>query len=245
MLVMLHDLRFQTVVGAVVLLTGLAWCVLLAAAPLGGMLICGPGGVVPLILAWDGWRAVTLLAMWSLMGCAMMLPCATAEILGASTAQGDRNGIFLAVISFTVGYLGIVALAGSAGALVEWTLESAGAMQAGSKIADPSLRGGLLIVAGLAALSTLRRGPTEDTAAACAAPSTLLQGIRHGRSRLGSCVAMICLQFVGGAMDIAWMAVLAAWMLASAILPRTKQLSALAGFFLLAMASLSFAGTLP
>jgi predicted metal-binding membrane protein len=125
----------------------------------------------------------------------------------------------------------MVALAGAAGALVEWTLESAGAMQVGSKLADPYLRGSLLIIAGLAALSTLRRAPAQARGAPCV-PSPVLQGINHGRSRFGSYVVMICLQLVGGAMDMAWMAVIAAWMLAAAMLPRTKQFSTLAGFSL-------------
>jgi predicted metal-binding membrane protein len=55
-------------------------------------------------------------------------------------------------------------------------------------------------------------------------------------TRLGSAVAMICLQLIGGAMDLGWMALVAIWMLALALAPARRLVTAVAGTALLGLA---------
>lgn len=59
-----------------------------------------------------------------------------------------------------------------------------------------------------------------------------------GRStgRLSSAVAMLCLQLIGGAMDLGWMALIAVWMLALALAPARRLAAAAAGVALLGLA---------
>lgn len=236
----LGDLKIRSVAGAIVLLTALGWYALLTSAPMALMSVCGAGGIGSLIPAWDVGRAGALVATWGAMSCVMLLPCATAHILDVSWRLRQRNGVFKTALGFSVGYLGVLMAAGAGGALVVWALESAGAMADGSVIADGFMRGGLVAVAALLAASALWRRSTQVQARCTvvddAAP--LVLGLRHGWSRLGSCVAMLCVQLAGGAMDTAWMAVLAAWMLAGSFLARGKLPSALAGMALLSIAPL-------
>jgi predicted metal-binding membrane protein len=56
-------------------------------------------------------------------------------------------------------------------------------------------------------------------------------------NRLGSAVAMVCLQLVGGAMELGWMALVAIWMLALALAPARRAVTAAAGIALLAFAA--------
>lgn len=54
---------------------------------------------------------------------------------------------------------------------------------------------------------------------------------------LGSAVAMLCLQLVGGAMDLSWMALVAVWMLALALAPARRPATAVAGVALHGLAA--------
>lgn len=233
--VMLADRRIQSVLGALVLLIGVAWISLLLVGPGVLMSICSAASS-----AGNGSRAMALFVMWSLMTPAMMLPCATAQIVGASWARRRHEPVLAAALAFTLGYLALLAPAGITAATVQWSLESIGAIDGGSRLTSPALTGSFLLIASSLEMAKVWCGrrirPVPETV------SALDQGLRHGRSRLIACVQMICLQFVGGAMDIAWMAVLTIWMLAGTILPRTKPLSMLVSLALLGAAGLAYAG---
>lgn len=60
---------------------------------------------------------------------------------------------------------------------------------------------------------------------------------RLADNRLGSAVAMLCLQLVGGAMDLNWMALVAVWMLALALAPARRMVTAAAATALLGFAA--------
>jgi predicted metal-binding membrane protein len=240
----LGDLKIRSVVGAIVLLTALGWYALLTSAPMALMYVCGAGGTGSLVPAWDLARAGALVAMWGAMSCVMMLPCATAHIVDVSWTLRERNGVFKAALSFSAGYLGVSMIAGVGGALAQWGLESAGAMTDGSIITDRVLRGGLVAVAALLVASAILPRPAQVHGRCIALDDAapLVLGLRHGWSRFGSCVAMICVQLAGGAMNVAWMAVLAAWMLAGSFLARGRLPSALAGVALFGIAGLVLSG---
>lgn len=56
-------------------------------------------------------------------------------------------------------------------------------------------------------------------------------------TRLGSAIAMICLQLMGGAMDLGWMALIAVWMLVLALAPARRLVATAAGTALLGLAA--------
>jgi predicted metal-binding membrane protein len=61
-------------------------------------------------------------------------------------------------------------------------------------------------------------------------------GLRHGAFCLGCCWALMALLFVGGVMNLAWVAVLALFVLAEKALPRGPWLSRVSGVALIAWA---------
>jgi predicted metal-binding membrane protein len=58
-------------------------------------------------------------------------------------------------------------------------------------------------------------------------------GLRHGLLCLGCCWALMALLFVGGVMDLAWVAALAIVVALEKLLPRGAQLAAMMGLALI------------
>ena len=61
-----------------------------------------------------------------------------------------------------------------------------------------------------------------------------MMGMHHGAFCVGCCWALMCLLFVGGVMNLLWVAVIAAFVLFEKILPAGHGLGRLAGITLLA-----------
>jgi predicted metal-binding membrane protein len=222
-----RDLRVQSALGLILALTGLGWLTLLLAEPLGLSFICSAEGLTASIAPWDVARGASLLCMWALMSATMMLPCANAEILTSS-----RSGLGRALL-FGGGYLTIAASAGAIGGLVHWVLESTG-------LVEYNWLGAAALA--MAAAIALMRTALPSRAKATSGSEPYARGLSHGRSHLGSIALMICLQFAGGASNLAWMAVLALWMLAGSLMPLSTRQTGLLSLALFAAAGLSVTG---
>ena len=167
----------------IIALAMLCWLAL-ALWPAGRLFVCGAAGIAEIIPAWSADRAVSLLAMWTMMSAAMLLPCAAVDIV--------RTGVTLDRVieaSFVRAFALAIAIAPA-----RWTLESLGAMSNGP------LPGG---VAAQLLLVVIAAG---------AAAIHLVSG-----ARWAGLVVMLALQVAGGAMNLGWMAVISAGMLALAI----------------------------
>jgi len=57
----------------------------------------------------------------------------------------------------------------------------------------------------------------------------LIMGVRHGAFCVGCCWALMALLFVGGVMNVLWIAALALFVLAEKIIPAGRLVSRLAG----------------
>lgn len=182
-----------------------------------------------------------VLAMWLLMSVAMMLPTAMPAIdLYASLARRMESGGTLRIALFTGGYL------------IAWGAFSAvaAAAQLGlgtipANLLPPALAGGVvLIVAGAYQLSALKarclakcRNPMmflmshwrEDL------PGTLRLGILHGIICVGCCWALMLLMFIGGTMNLFWMALLGLAMLGEKVLPHAETWGRGAGVLMIAV----------
>ena len=180
---------------------------------------------------WSARTIATTIAMWVLMMAAMMLPsmAPVMAIYAGLAAKEDRGarlalriglfaaGYFLLWAGFSVGAaFGQLALRGS-----EW-------FAMGGTLALPFAAGLLLIGAGAYQFTPVK----EFCLRHCRHPLTYLMGhwreglsgafpvgARHGVYCLGCCVALMGLMFVFGAMNVAWMAVIALYFLAEKILP--------------------------
>jgi predicted metal-binding membrane protein len=242
------------VVIALAIMILLAWLYVLrlaAGMEMGGMDMTGArmvstGFTMVMTSALEPWRGgdfAFMFLMWSLMMVAMMLPSATPMVLlyarVGRTATIDGK-LFTPTGWFAAGYLLVWFGFAFAATGAQWALERAALltpmMEGASKVGG----GIVLFLAGLYQWS-----PLKDTCLAqCQAPLLFIQryggfrrdvlgaleiGIRHGAYCVGCCWALMTLLFVGGVMNVLWIAALAALVLAEKIAAGGRLVSRIAG----------------
>jgi predicted metal-binding membrane protein len=206
-------------------MTVLAWAYLLSGAGMGPM--AAMEGMAPS----PGWPVVV--AMWAVMMVAMMLPSAAPAILlyarvhrhSASTDGAPPTTAFLA------GYLACwLAFSG----LAAWLHQALAADQLASRNAAAVL----LVAAGLYQLSPLKdaclgrcRSPGEFLTRHYrpGASGALRLGMLHGAYCVGCCWLLMTLLFVGGVMNLAWVAALTLLVAGEKLLPGGQWIARLAG----------------
>jgi predicted metal-binding membrane protein len=175
--------------------------------------------------AWSSSAWVIMISMWWIMMIAMMTPSATPAILLFSqvqrhaAAQGRVPQAGVPIAAFAAGYamlwLGFAIVATA----LHWTLERAGLLSAMTMQSHSGwLSGVVLIAAGIYQLSPLK----NICLAHCHAPASFLArhwrpgaaaalraGAIHGVYCVGCCWLLMALLFVGGVMNVAWIAALA------------------------------------
>jgi predicted metal-binding membrane protein len=180
---------------------------------------------LPPALSADWTPAYWLVAffMWVAMMVAMMLPSATPMVgLYARVArQAERQGRAVngsaAITAFASAYLALWVLFSLLAVALQWALEHAGALSAMMSSRVALLSGGLLIAAGLYELTPLKTVCLRH----CRGPARLLadhwrpgvsgawhMGFAHGLYCLGCCAVLMLLLFVGGVMNLIWIAAL-------------------------------------
>jgi predicted metal-binding membrane protein len=194
------------------------------------------------------WSAAYLLAaftMWGLMMVAMMLPSAAPMILfyaRFARRSGMRRAAGATAL-FVSAYLAIWALFSLLAALLQAALVGAGAASAMElALGDRRLAGLLLGLAGLYQLTPLKRA----CLASCRSPLDFLMrlwrpgpagavrlGLAHGIYCLGCCWVLMLLLFVGGVMNLAWIAGLALLVMAEKLAPARWPLSSVLGAVLI------------
>jgi predicted metal-binding membrane protein len=170
---------------------------------------------------WSVQYAIVMFLMWWVMMIAMMVPSATPAILvfaGIAGKQAGRNAPLLMASCFVGGYLlawGAFSLVATA---MQWGLEKAGLVTGMMEIGSPVLAGSVLIGAGLYQLTPVKLACLRH----CQQPviflmqhwrpgraGALRMGLRHGAHCLGCCWLLMALLFVGGVMNLLWIAGLA------------------------------------
>lgn len=229
-----HDYDSLMVLAGVVLASGVGWWVVVTIMPPQEMWICSAAGLLP----GSAMHGLSLAGMWFAMTLAMMLPSATSEILRVASAH-HGSPVTSTALPFGVGYLVVTLPLGLAAAGLQWMLESAGLLTGEGRLINPAVGALVLLAIGLCELLMLTGAQQRFCGNGHLAKDTslLLRGLCYGRSMLPCCVAMIGLQFVGGAMNVAWMAVLTLWMFLEATLPWKRHMTAFAGVALLAAAA--------
>jgi predicted metal-binding membrane protein len=194
-----------------------------------GMEGMGMGMAMPAPLSPEAIAAAFL--MWALMMVAMMLPSALPMILlHAKLAQRtDATAVFALTYVAVWTAASLIAAAAQQG-LVAARLLDGDRLLFGNRM----IGGALLIAAGLYQLTPLKRRCLER----CRSPlsflmsgwrpgigGALLLGLRHGLYCLGCCWMLMALLFVGGVMNLAWVALLAAIVLIEKIAPGGRWLT--------------------
>ncbi|MGH7056172.1 MAG: DUF2182 domain-containing protein [Stellaceae bacterium] len=227
------------VVAGLILAIAIAW----------GSLLFGLNAPMPEMPAMAGRMAMTApvwtppyaalqCLMWLVMMAAMMLPSAAPVILLAagiarrSAARGAPRAA-----AFALGYLLIWSGFSVAATAAQWGLHKAGLLSPRMAVGNAVLAGVVLAAAGIYQWMPLKAACLRH----CRSPLGFLLahwrdgalggvavGLRHGLYCLGCCAVLMALLFVGGVMNLLWIAGIALLVLIEKLLPwggRTCRLS--------------------
>jgi predicted metal-binding membrane protein len=174
---------------------------------------------------------VFMFLMWAIMMVGMMLPSAAPMTLlyAGMVRKAERQGTLMAPIAaFVSGYLAMWCLFSVGATLVQWGLHEA-AMLSPMMMAKSQVFGAaLLIVAGVYQLTPWKsvcldhcRSPAHFIAEHWrpGASGAFLLGLHHGAFCLGCCWALMGLLFVGGVMNLLWIAAIAIFVFLEKVLP--------------------------
>jgi predicted metal-binding membrane protein len=204
------------------------------------------GGVIMLMTpAWTAGYAALVLLMWAVMMTAMMLPSAAPAILQVAGVAS--------ALSFTAGYLMVWAAFSVAATLSQWALDSAGLLSDTMASSSPVAAGLLVIAVGLYQLAPLKQACLQRCRS-CAdghpenatpgAGGMVERGLRYGVACLGCCGVLMGLLFVGGVMNVYWIAAIAIGVLAEKLLPWGGGVARVAGAGLIAWGGITLAAAL-
>lgn len=233
--------RFITLLALTALIL-LAWVWLLAGAgtgmkPYGSLSLVPAGPILPSAMVMDGsggeherlsvLRGPITFFMWWTMMIAMMLPSASPTIL--LYARSTRHsGVRPAAGSFLAGYLAVWGAFSVAATLLQAALQDTALLSPLMASRDRRLSGIILIAAGLYQFTPLK----DLCLRHCRDPAVFLSrnyrpgrlgalrmGALHGAYCLGCCWVLMALLFVGGVMNLLWIALLALVVAGEKLLP--------------------------
>lgn len=198
------------------------------------------------------------LIMWAVMMIGMMTPSAAPMILLYARVgrQAPQQGTpFAATGWFAGGYLAAWCVFSVLAGVAQSALAQAALITPMMAADNNILSGALLIVAGV-----WQWVPWKDACLAnCQTPLLFLQraggfkrdakgafvlGLRHGLYCVGCCWALMTLLFVGGVMNLLWVAVLAIFVLAEKLIPSARIFTRAAGLVAVAAGLISLGRTL-
>lgn len=253
--------RDRTIVAVSLLaLCAIAWAYVLwlvQAMHMGGMQMTGVRvdanpfeiAMIASVEPWSAAEFAFAFVMWAVMMVGMMTPSAAPMILIYARVgrQAGLQGKPLAATGyFAGGYLlawTAFALAATAG---QWLLERASLLTPMMASASDILGGLVLVAAGL-----YQWTPVKDVCLKhCQAPLLFIQrhggfrrdrlgslgiGLRHGLYCIGCCWALMALLFVGGVMNVLWIAGIAVFVLAEKVMLSGRTFSRIGGVLLIAV----------
>ena len=227
-------------IGALLVVSALAWAAMVGHLRMGGMAMA-PAAPRPLSL-----EALGFLAAWTAMMAAMMFPsvypmvaifAAVSRHRRGQGAPAVPTGIFVA--GYLLSWIGFGALVFGADRIARGWPPAADLLAA---------RGGLLVGIVLAAAGLYQWSPLKSVCLRhCRSPigfvmhgwregagGALRMGLHHGAYCVGCCWALMGLLFVGGAMNLLWVALLAGFVLLEKVVARGPWLSRAAGIAFIA-----------
>jgi len=246
--VLRHDRRI--VVGALVLITLIAWAYTLAGV---GMekssiqmtaLSREVGAMMMQPAEWTAGYALLIFLMWWIMMIAMMVPSAAPMVLlyAVLSRKNQRTDSPLVPTGiFLFGYLACWAAFSLIAASAQWALEGVGLLTPMMNAASGILGGAILLTAGVYQFTPFKhaclrhcRHPVHFISAHWrnGAAGAFRMGVEHGAYCLGCCWFLMCLLFVGGIMNFYWIAGIAIYVLAEKFIPHGHWLGNAAGVLL-------------
>ena len=244
------------IIGGLLLITLLSWLYIVSGAGTGMSAVAMTSWKIPAGLPvieysndWNLSYALTMLLMWWVMMIAMMIPSASpmillyARVVRHNQPKADSAAI-VPTANFAAGYLAAWLLFSIAAVFLQWLLEYSGLLH-GMKMWSTSytLSGLLLIAAGIYQLSSLKaaclrhcRSPVEFISSHWrqGPGGAFRMGTDHGFYCIGCCWSLMALLFVGGAMNLIWIAGLGFLVLLEKTAPAPKLIGRLIAVVLIA-----------
>lgn len=200
---------------------------------------------MPTSRAWTAANLAAVWAMWCVMMVAMMLPSALPMVLTfvqVARRDGERGRARAFVAAYGLVWLGFA----TAGTVAQWLLQRSGLVDPMAVSRSTALTALLLLLAGAYQFSPLKRVCLRS----CRTPLGFLlghwrpgvrgafaMGLRHGMLCLGCCWALMGLLFIGGMMNVAWVAALSIAVAIEKLAPGGERAATLLGVGLIAAAT--------
>ena len=179
--------------------------------------------------------------MWAIMMVGMMVPSAAPMILiyAAVARKAEREGTPIASAgAFTAGYIVMWTVFSFFVTVAQWQLDKALLLSPMMGTNSPKIGAAILIAAGIYQWLPVKNSCLEH----CRSPfhfisshwrpgstGAFLMGISHGTFCIGCCWALMLLLFVGGVMNILWIATITVFVLLEKVLPLGAQGGKLTG----------------
>jgi predicted metal-binding membrane protein len=212
------------------------------------MIPAGRGLMMPADAPWQPIEFGYVFVMWVVMMIGMMMPSAAPMILiyarvGRQAAVQGKP--FASSGWFAGGYLAAWAVFSLVATSAQWALERAALLTPMMESASNKLGAAVLILAGV-----YQWAPLKDACLShCRSPLLFIQrhggfhreplgaltlGFRHGIYCIGCCWALMALLFVGGVMNLFWIATLAILVLFEKVVPFGRVVARAAGLVFIA-----------
>lgn len=180
---------------------------------------------------WGPADFVLIFLMWTVMMVAMMVPSAAPTVMIyaaiARKAARDRTAVPPTVV-FLSGYLVLWTSFCLMATLAQWGLDRAALLSPMMVTTSPLIGSGLLAAAGVYQITPVKRACLKH----CRSPAhflsehwragitgTFRMGLEHGVFCLGCCWVLMGLLFVGGVMNLFWIAAIATFVFAEKVIP--------------------------
>jgi predicted metal-binding membrane protein len=207
-----------------------------AASAHAGMAMAGMGGPSAPTLAAN-------FVMWAVMMLAMMLPTVapSAAVFSMLSARREPQRSGRTTALYVAGYAAVWIAYAAPAALLQWVLTHALLLDAMARSSSTLLSAAILLAAGAYQFTPLKTACLSK----CRAPlgyfmakwrdgarGALELGVQHGSYCVGCCWALMTVMFVVGAMNLAWMGLLALLLLGEKVIPAAWRFDRLVGLTL-------------
>ena len=219
----------RVVLAALVSLVTVAWAYLWFRAR--GMNSTGMSLMMTAPEAWTAPVALAVFLMWAIMMVGMMLPSAAPMILLYAAILRQRKPpppVLTYATLFLLGYLAIWCLFSGVATALQWWLSDLKLVSPMMVGTSKILNGIILITAGIYQWLPLKAACLQH----CRSPAHYLaehkrpgmsgafvMGLHHGIYCIGCCWSLMLLLFIGGVMNLLWIALLAGFVLIEKLLP--------------------------
>jgi predicted metal-binding membrane protein len=199
---------------------------------------------MPQMQIWGAVDLVLLFVMWAVMMVAMMVPSAAPLILifvGVNRKRQELEDPVVPTTVFLGGYLLIWIGFSAIATLAQWVLHTAALLSPMMESTSSVMGGVLLLAAGIFQWTPFKNVCLKH----CRSPlgfimtnwregtwGALIMGLKHGSYCVGCCWILMALLFVAGVMNLLWVAIIAAFVLAEKVLPRGDVVGHFAGVVL-------------